>query len=110
MFAPLIGIETIQNINNQLVYRTRWPLLFLIVAIVAVGRLLLVLFIRPYLRARRQSDLVQIAVAPSPMAKYTRFAVPVGAAASSSPIPSSSCHSPASRARSSGWTISAYRS
>ena len=78
MFAPLIGIETLQNINNQLVYRTRWPLLFLIVAIVAVGRLLLVLFIRPYLRARRQSDLVQIAVAPSPMAKFTRFFVPVG--------------------------------
>ena len=31
MFGPLIGIETTQNIDNQLVYSTRWPLLFTIV-------------------------------------------------------------------------------
>lgn len=78
MFAPLIGIETRQNMNNQLVYSTRWPLLFLIVAIVAVGRFLLVLFIRPYLRARRQADLVQIATSPSPAANLKRYLVPVG--------------------------------
>ncbi len=78
MFAPLIGIETRQNMNNQLVYGTRWPLLFLIVAIVVGGRFLLVLFIRPYLRARRQADLVTLAVTPSPFAKLTRYIVPVG--------------------------------
>ncbi len=78
MFGPLIGIETMQNINNQLVYRTRWPLLFIIVAIVAICLLLLVLFIRPYLRARRQADLIQIATAETPKSKLTRFIAPAG--------------------------------
>ncbi len=78
MFAPLIGIETHQNMNNQLVYSTRWPLLFIIVAIVAVGRLLLVLFVRPYLTARRRTGLATVAPAPSPAAKLKRFLVPIG--------------------------------
>ena len=59
MFGPLLGIETYQNMNNQLVFRTRWPLLFAVVAIVAVGRFLLVVFVRPWLRERRRPGLVE---------------------------------------------------
>ena len=39
LFLPLIGFNTVQNIHNELVLETRWPLLAALVAIVAVGRL-----------------------------------------------------------------------
>src|SRR5712691_7710745 len=39
LFLPLIGFNTVQNIHNELVLETRWPLLAVLVAIVAVGRL-----------------------------------------------------------------------
>ena len=35
LFLPLIGFKTVQNIRNQLVLETRWPLLFALVAIIA---------------------------------------------------------------------------
>jgi branched-chain amino acid transport system permease protein len=35
LFLPLIGFNTVQNIRNELVLETRWPLLFAFVAIVA---------------------------------------------------------------------------
>ena len=34
LLLPLIGFNTIQNIRNELVLETRWPLLFVMVAIV----------------------------------------------------------------------------
>src|SRR6266540_4207439 len=40
LFLPLIGFNTVQNIHNELVLETRWPLLAALVAIVAIGRLL----------------------------------------------------------------------
>src|SRR5262245_41429094 len=40
LFLPLIGFNTIQNIHNELVLETRWPLLAVLVAILAGGRLL----------------------------------------------------------------------
>jgi branched-chain amino acid transport system permease protein len=40
LFLPLIGFNTVQNIHNELVLETRWPLLAALVAVVAVGRLL----------------------------------------------------------------------
>jgi branched-chain amino acid transport system permease protein len=76
MFGPLIGIETVQNMNNQLVYVTRPWLLAIVVAIVAVGRFLLALFVRPYLRARRRPDLVEIATKPSRFARLQVYALP----------------------------------
>jgi branched-chain amino acid transport system permease protein len=53
MFGLLIGIETTQNINNQLVYVTRPWLLLIVVAIVAGGRFVISLFLTPYLESRR---------------------------------------------------------
>jgi branched-chain amino acid transport system permease protein len=40
LLLPLIGFNTVQNIHNELVLETRWPLLAALVAIVAIGRLL----------------------------------------------------------------------
>src|SRR3954469_25969220 len=40
LFLPLIGFNTVQNIHNELVLETRWLLLAVLVAIVAIGRLL----------------------------------------------------------------------
>ena len=69
LFLPLIGFNTVQNIRNELVLETRWPLLFAIVAIIAGLRFLHIVVIAPLLadRARR------------PLAGF-RFAVPAGVA------------------------------
>ncbi|GGF87635.1 branched-chain amino acid ABC transporter permease [Rhizobium wenxiniae] len=53
MFLLFVGIETYQDINNQLVWRTRWGLLAVFVAIAAIGRFLTVGFIKPHLDARK---------------------------------------------------------
>ena len=39
LFLPLIGLETVTNMRNELTLDTRWPLLFTFVAIAAGGRL-----------------------------------------------------------------------
>ncbi len=52
LFLPLIGFNTVQNIHNELVLETRWPLLAAMVAIIAGGRFLYALLIAPW-RARR---------------------------------------------------------
>jgi branched-chain amino acid transport system permease protein len=60
LFLPLIGFETQQNIRNELILTTRWPLLFSIVAIVGVGRLTYALALEPWLKQRAMRP-VQIA-------------------------------------------------
>ena len=52
LFLPLIGFETQQNIRNELILTTRWPLLFAIVAIVGAGRLAYSLALEPWLKQR----------------------------------------------------------
>jgi branched-chain amino acid transport system permease protein len=49
LFLPLIGFNTVQNIRNDLVLETRWPLLAALVAVVAAGRFLQMLVIAPAL-------------------------------------------------------------
>ena len=53
LFLPLIGLQTVSNIRNELVLDTRWPLLASVVAIVGVGRLLFSVAIEPWLARRR---------------------------------------------------------
>ncbi|TNM62770.1 high-affinity branched-chain amino acid ABC transporter permease LivM [Aliirhizobium smilacinae] len=53
MFLLFVGIETYQDINNQLVWRTRWGLLAVFVAVAAIGRFVTVGFIKPHLDARK---------------------------------------------------------
>jgi branched-chain amino acid transport system permease protein len=55
MFLLFVGIETYQDINNQLVWRTRWGLLAVFVAVAAIGRFLTVAFIKPHLDRRKLS-------------------------------------------------------
>jgi len=54
LFLPLIGFLTVQDFNNNLVLTTRWPLLFSVVAVIAVGRLAYSLVLAPWLAARAQ--------------------------------------------------------
>ncbi len=53
MFLLFVGIETYQDINNALVWRTRWGLLAIFVILAAVGRFVTVAFIRPHLDQRK---------------------------------------------------------
>jgi branched-chain amino acid transport system permease protein len=52
LLLPLIGFQTVTNINNQLILGTRWPLLFSLVAVVGIGRLGYALAVDPWLRRR----------------------------------------------------------
>src|SRR6516164_8423749 len=49
LLLPLIGFNTVQNIRNELILETRWPLLAAMVAIIAGGRFLHALLIAPWL-------------------------------------------------------------
>ena len=52
LLLPLIGFNTVQNIRNELILETRWPLLAAMVAIIAGGRFLHALLIVPWLARR----------------------------------------------------------
>ena len=53
MFLLYVGIETYQDINNALVWRTRWVLLGVFVGVAAVGRFLTIAVIGPHLNRRK---------------------------------------------------------
>ncbi|OHV84516.1 high-affinity branched-chain amino acid ABC transporter permease LivM [Rhizobium sp. LCM 4573] len=53
MFILFVGIETYQDISNALVWRTRWGLLAIFVAVAAIGRFLVVGFIKPHIDRRK---------------------------------------------------------
>jgi branched-chain amino acid transport system permease protein len=69
MFLLYVGIETYQDINNALVWRMRWSLLFIFVAVAAIGRFLTVAFIKPHLDARKlnkaKSGILEISTSKS---------------------------------------------
>ena len=77
MFAPLIGLQTTENIDNQLILKTRWPLFFIIVAAVAVGRFAMIVVVAPWLAARRTQA---IAAPASRRETVKRFFVPIAIA------------------------------
>ena len=53
IFFLFIGLETTQNIRNELIIRQRWGLLAIVVAMVAAGRFLAVLYVQPWLATRK---------------------------------------------------------
>jgi branched-chain amino acid transport system permease protein len=57
LFLPLIGFETVTDISNTLILRTRWPLLAAIVAIIGAGRFAYALLVEPWLNRRRSRPL-----------------------------------------------------
>src|SRR5262244_1491016 len=67
LLLPLIGFNTVQNIRNELVLETRWPLLFTFVAILAGLRFLYLVVAAPMLaeRARTASRPASPATLPS---------------------------------------------
>jgi branched-chain amino acid transport system permease protein len=78
MFAPLSGLQTTENIDNQLILKTRWPLLIIIVIVVAIGRFAMIVFFAPWLAQRR----LQVVAVP-PVSRWTtmkRYFVPIAIA------------------------------
>ncbi|SOC41689.1 general L-amino acid ABC transporter membrane protein [Rhizobium subbaraonis] len=53
LFILFVGLETTQNIRNELVLNQRWGLLAIFVAVAAAGRFLGVLYVQPWLAARK---------------------------------------------------------
>ncbi|WP_018633353.1 high-affinity branched-chain amino acid ABC transporter permease LivM [Neomegalonema perideroedes] len=62
MFVLYVGLETTQNIRNQLVLNQRWGLLAILVAIAVVGRFLIVYFIGPWFAARKAAKAAKTEV------------------------------------------------
>jgi branched-chain amino acid transport system permease protein len=76
LLLPLIGFQTITNIRDELILTTRWPLLFALVAITAVGRFTYSFAFAPWL-ARRALRRVQ--TTPSAWRGYvSKWFVPFG--------------------------------
>jgi branched-chain amino acid transport system permease protein len=76
LLLPLIGFNTVQNIHNEIVLETRWPLLAAMVAIIAAGRFLHAILLAPWLArqaVRRRQKEGEHAVARG---RITRFVVP----------------------------------
>jgi branched-chain amino acid transport system permease protein len=76
LFLPLIGLNTVQNIHNELVLETRWPLLAVLVAIIAGGRFLQALLIAPWLARRALQPRHEHAERAAWRARLGRWLVP----------------------------------
>ncbi|ODT19446.1 MAG: branched-chain amino acid ABC transporter permease [Kaistia sp. SCN 65-12] len=53
LFGPLIGLRTEQNMRNELVIQSRWGLVAAIIAVIVIGRFLMLTLISPALAQRR---------------------------------------------------------
>jgi branched-chain amino acid transport system permease protein len=53
LFVLFVGLETTQNIRNELVLNQRWGLLAVFVIVAAVGRFLTVAYLRPWMAVRK---------------------------------------------------------
>ena len=72
MLLPLIGFKTVQNIHNELILETRWPLLASLVAIIAAGRFLHSLVVAPWLARHAMQPPAQPAGVDAWRAWFTR--------------------------------------
>jgi branched-chain amino acid transport system permease protein len=76
LFLPLVGFQTVQNIRNELILETRWPLLFWVVAIVGAGRLFYSVVIAPWAARRRALASAQPVALPRSFTRwFTPFAI-----------------------------------
>lgn len=62
LFVLFVGLETTQNIRNELVLNQRWGLLAIFVIVAAVGRFLTVAYLRPWMAARKAAAAAKPAV------------------------------------------------
>ncbi len=70
LFVLYIGLETGQNIRNELIFIPRWGLLAVFVAVAAVGRFVTVMYLRPFLASQK---LINAATGLLPDSAATRF-------------------------------------
>jgi branched-chain amino acid transport system permease protein len=77
LFLPLIGFNTVQNIRNELVLETRWPLLLAFIAILAGLRFLHLVVVAPLMaeRARAPSRPASPATLPTTLPSWAMPAV-----------------------------------
>jgi branched-chain amino acid transport system permease protein len=75
VFLPLVGIYTFNDMNNVLTFRTRFPLLLTLVAIITGSRLLYTLAIEPWAARRRALVTRRPLALPR---SFTRWFVPFG--------------------------------
>jgi branched-chain amino acid transport system permease protein len=78
LFILFIGLESTQNINNELIIVTHWVRLAVVVALVVVGRFALIVWLRPYLARRKEIKAAQPAVAREPgfmQRHFTKFLI-----------------------------------
>ena len=80
LLLPLIGFKTVENIHNELVLETRWPLLFAAVAAVALVRFLHVLLIAPWMARRAARPRTPQAETSGSAARISRAATPAALA------------------------------
>src|ERR1700750_1518397 len=76
LLLPLIGFNTVQNIRNELVLETRWPLLAALVAILAAGRFLYAILIAPWLARRALRQRREDTERAKPHTRLTRWLGP----------------------------------
>src|SRR5213594_827182 len=76
LLLPLIGFNTVQNIHNELILETRWPLLAALVAIIAGGRFLYSLLIAPWLGRRAVQPPEHRAGLAAWRASFARWMIP----------------------------------
>jgi branched-chain amino acid transport system permease protein len=75
LFLPLIGFRAVQDIRNELVLETRWPLLFSFVLLAMAARLFGSLVVTPW-RERRAAARPRDVAKPKPGAPLARLLAP----------------------------------
>ena len=76
LFLPLIGFNTVQNIRNELILETRWPLLAAFVAVIAGGRFLYALLLAPWLAHRAERPQPEHPRLAAGRARLARWVIP----------------------------------
>jgi branched-chain amino acid transport system permease protein len=70
LFLPLIGFNTVLNIHNELILETRWPLLAILVGIIAVGRFVYSLLVAPWLQESTIWSRPEVGIAGGRLTKW----------------------------------------
>jgi branched-chain amino acid transport system permease protein len=76
LLLPLIGFNTVQNIHNEIVLETRWPLLGAMVAIIAAARFVHAILLAPWLARHAVRTRHGEAEHPAARGRFTRLLVP----------------------------------
>jgi branched-chain amino acid transport system permease protein len=70
LFLPLIGFNTVLNIHNELILQTRWPLLAILVGVIAAGRFVYSVLIAPWLQDSNVWSRPEVSIAGGHLTKW----------------------------------------